>query len=185
MRVEDGKGRGFWASINAANQLETHAVAEPHDRYVNRQNQRVWSLPFTAIDPVGANDYFLYIKNTGTEILAVTDLRIESTVAGIIEVQHVSGTPVYTADTDITPVNRYLGSSNVPVATAKTDTDTTGLTSQGVIFYMNMPVVDTIHHLSTSSNIIIPPGQQMALLWTAATGILSGVVSLAHIGTDV
>jgi len=181
MRLLDGEGNGPWAGVDSNHRLKVISVQETVDRNVNRIDHKVWSLPFEGIDPVGADDYFVYIRNTGTKDLAVTDVRVESTVAGVVEVHHVSGTAVHTAGVDISPVNRYLGGSATPTATIKTDTDVTGLTNEGVIFWINCPVVDTLYHLSTSSNIIIAPGQAMALMWDTATGILSGVVSLVEL----
>ena len=178
MRIQSGEGQGKWAGVDNENRLKTFSVSEAVDRHVNRTEKKVWSLPFEGLDPVGADDYFFYIKNTNSEDLAITDIRIESSVIGTVEVHHVTGTPAYTADTDITPVNRYLGGANNPDATIKTDTDTTGITSAGTIFYINCDTADKISHLRTTSNIIIPPGQQIALLWDTATGILKGVVSL-------
>ena len=181
MKIEDGKGGGKFAAVDTENRLVTTAVTEPQDRHLARIEHTTWSLPFSGVDPVGTDDYFFYIKNTGTNDIAITDIRVNSTVAGVIDVNHVTGTPTYTSDTDVTPVNRYLGSSTAPTATVKTDTDTAGLTSQGTIFYINMPVVDTLYHLRTSSNIFIAPGQQLALLWSAATGVLDGVVSITEL----
>ena len=180
MKIESGTGNGKFAMVNDENRLSTTAVSEPHDRHLARTENTTWSLPFEAIDPVGADDYFFYIKNTGANDIAITDIRLESSVAGNIEVHHVTGTPSFAAGADITPVNRYLGSSINPTATIKTDTDTTGLTSGGIVFFLNIPVVSTLYHLRTSSNIFIAPGQQLALLWTSATGILSGVVSITE-----
>lgn len=181
MRIDDGKGRGYVLSVNAENQVDTFSVIETHERRINRVDHKYWSLPFQAIDPAGADDYFIYLKNTGTKELAITDIRIATTVVGTCEVHHVTGTPSYTSDTDIAPVNRYLGSSTAPTMTAKTDTDTTGLTNEGILFLIDMPATGTTYHLSPSGDIFLPPGQAMALLWDQATGILSGVISVAEL----
>jgi hypothetical protein len=167
--------------INAQGQAATFSVSEATDRHLNRNQKQVWSLPFTGIDPVGANDYFFHIKNTGTTDLAITDIRIESSVIGTVEVHGVMGIASYAAGVDITPVTRNIGAGENPTATIKTDTNTTGLTSSGVIFYINCSTANEIFHLRTTSNIIIPPGQQVALLWDTATGILKGAVSLVQL----
>lgn len=179
--IEDGTGKAFQAKVNSENQIETLSVAIPEDRHTNVTHQAVWSLPFEGIDPVGADDYFFYIENTGSKNLSITDIRISSTVAGIVQVQHVSGTPSFTAGVDINPVSRFLGSNNSLSATAKTDTDTTGLTEEGIVFFINCPTANELFHLRTTSNIIIPPGQAIALLWDTATGVLTGVVSVVEL----
>jgi len=184
MQIEDGKGSGSRVEVNSDNQLRVFASVESIDRRQNRVESKVWSLPFEGIDPAGADDYFFYIKNTGTSLLGITDIRIESSVIGAVEVRHVSGTPSYTSDTDVTPVSRNLGSSTTPVATVKTDTDTTGLTNEGVIFYITCDTANKVYHLRTSSNIFIPPGQSVALLWDTSTGILKGMVSLVEVAAS-
>jgi hypothetical protein len=181
LEILDGTGKGFRAKVNAENQLETLAVAIPEDKHTNSEHQGVWSLPFEGIDPVGADDYFFYISNTGTKNISITDIRINSTVIGTVEIQHVSGTPVFTAGTDVTPVNRFLGSSKALFATVKTATDTTGLVEEGILFFMDLSTADELFHLRTTSNIIIPPGQAVALLWGEATGALTGIVSAVEL----
>lgn len=176
-----GHDGDFGMVVKNTGRGQVDAVSETSDRHLNIEHEKVWSLPFEGIDPVGADDYFLYIKNTGSANLAITDFRLESSVIGTVEVHSVAGTAVYTADADITPVNRHVGSIEAPTAIIKTDTNTTGLTNNGVFFWINTDVVDKTIHLHTSSNIIIPPGQAVALLWDQATGIMKGVVSLVEL----
>lgn len=167
------------ATVNSFGQLLTEATTSTEDRHINIEHQKVWSLPFRGIDPVGAGDIFFYFKNTDSINYIFTDFRGSTTVAGYVDIIAVSGTPSFTAGTDITPVNRYVGSSNSPTATIKTDTDTTGLTDDGVIFTMDVTTVDTLQHLRTTAGVVVPPGQAIALRWSAATGILSGTLSIA------
>ena len=180
MIIKDGTGSGKTVKVSSENQLLTSAVVETLDRHTNRNQQKVWSLPFDAIDPVGADDYFIYIENTGTKNLFITDIRIRSTVAGTVEVHRTTGTVSYAASVDITPVNRFLGDVSAPTAVIKTDTNATGLSNGGVLFYIRCAVVDTQYHLKTSATIIIPPGQQVSFLWDTSTGALSGTVSLVE-----
>ena len=178
--IKDGKGTGRTLHINSENKAEVTSVSQPIDQHVNDTYQKVFSLPFDGIDPAGADDYFVHINNTGIKNLRITDIRLKSTVAGTVEIHKVIGTASYASDTDITPVNRFLGSTNLPVAVIKTDTNTTGITNDGVLFYINCDTVNATNHVRTSSNIIIPPGQQIALLWDTGTGVLSGVISLVE-----
>lgn len=167
------------ARVDAEGNLMVDAITKPEDRHANISHQQVWSLPFRAIDPVGAGDFFFYFKNTGSEDYILTDFRGATTVAGYIDIVHVTGTPVYTAAVDITPVNRFVGSSKTPDATARTDTDVTGLVDAGVFFTIDVATANQLHHLRTTAGIIIPPGQAVALRWSEATGALSGTVSVA------
>jgi hypothetical protein len=180
MIIKDGVGRGYTTAVTSENRVCTDSVVVLQEQHTNNTHAKSFSLPFDAIDPAGADDYFFYIKNTGTKNLHLTDIRLRSTVAGVVEVHGVTGTPTFTAGTDVTPVNRTLGSANTVLGTFKTDTDTTGLTSSGILFYMKVdPALsgeDT--HLKTTSHVIVPPGQSIALLWDTATGVLSGIISI-------
>jgi len=176
-----GHDGDFGMVVSGEGRAQVDAVIETGDRHINIEHQKVWSLPFEAIDPVAADDYFLYIKNTGITNLAITDFRLESSVIGTVEVHYVTGVPSYTADVDITPVNRYIGSAIIPTAIIKTDTNTTGLVDGGILFWINCDVADKTKHESTSSNIVIPPGQSVALMWDTGTGILKGMISLVEL----
>ncbi len=185
MIIKDGNGTGYTAAVTLDNRLSVDSVSVSREHHINSDHQKAFSLPFDAIDPVGADDYFFYVKNTGTLNLHITDVRLRSTVAGVVEIHVVTGTPTFTAGSDIAPVNRVLGSTNTLTATLKTDTDTTGLTSTGILFYMNVDtaVLGDDTHLKTTSHLIIPPGQALAFLWDTGTGILSGVISM-HEGQE-
>lgn len=169
------------ARINDFGQMLVESTTKPEDRHVNREHQEVWSLPFRNITPVAADDFFFYFKNTGAATYVITDVRGATTVAGYIDICHVSGTAVHTADTDINPVNRFVGSSKTPLATIKTDTDVTGIVDEGVIFSLDVATVNQLHHLRTTAGIIVPPGQAVGLRWSEATGAMSGVVSIASL----
>ena len=173
--IRDGNGTGKSAKVNSENRLDVESITRPIDQHINELYAKSFSLPFDAIDPTGADDYFFYFKNTGTKNLHITDVRIRSTVAGTVEIHAVSGTA--SAGTTVTPVNRTIGNSNSLTATIETGVNITGLTNDGVIFYQRLDTADEEKHLKTSSHIILPPGQAIALLWDAATGALSGVVS--------
>lgn len=181
IQIEDGTGGASGLRINSENQMEVLAVAIPEDRHINTEHNGVWSLPFEGIDPAGADDYFLYITNTGTKNLAITDVRMSTTVTGTVEIRPVTGVPSYVSETAITPVNRFIGSSKAFFATANTDTDITELSSAGVLFYLELSTAAESFHLKTSSNIVIPPGQAVAMLWDQATGVLKGVISIVEL----
>ena len=154
------------------------SIDQPVDMHTNHHHGKVWSLPFFDINPVGADDYFFYLKNTGSSDIAISDFRIAaSTTASRIFIDVVSGTPSFTAGVDIVPVSRNLGKSPTMDATIKSDTDTTGLTNDGVLFFMDLDTVDNMFKLSTTSKIIIPQGKSIAMRFQEATGEVSGIVS--------
>lgn len=180
--IKNGSHDGdYGLRVSQEGRAQVDSVVETADRHINRTHQKVWSLPYEGVDPAAADDYFLYIRNGGLTNLAISDFRVESSVVGTVEVHAVSGTAAFVTGTDISPVNRYIGSSITPTAIIKYDTDITGLTDDGVIFWVNCDTVDKTSHLSTSSNIIIPPGQAVALSWDQATGVLKGLISLVEV----
>lgn len=167
---------GQVADVDDKNRLNTFAVSEHEDRRRNKDGE-YWSAYFTNT-PTGANDFFFYMKNDGAKDLCVSDVRLSSSVATQLFYRHVSGTAV--GGTDITLTNRHLGTSTVPNATIQQGVDITGLTDEGVIFFEQASIVDTIFHLKTTSNIIIPQGQAIAFERVAATGLIHCVVSFAR-----
>ena len=178
MIINDGTGTGDTAKVNVENRLDVEAVNRPIVQHINEKYAKVYTLSFDAIDPVGADDYFVYLKNTGTKDFHVTHIRVRTTVIGVLEIHNVTGTASFTSGNDIAPENLTIGSSNTITATIKTDTDTTNLSNAGVLFYQRLAVADTDYLLKVDAHIIIPPGQSIALLWDTATGALSGNITM-------
>jgi len=173
---------GTYVGVTDQNRMKARAVTELFDAHENHHHGTVWSLPFFDIDPVGANDKFFYITNTGTRDIAISDVRVScGTTTGRMYIKKVAGTPSFTAGADITPVTRNTSKSPNLSATAKSDTDITGLTDDGTIFFLELDTVDKLFHLKTSSLIIISPGKAAALEWVAATGTVSGIVSVIEL----
>ncbi len=175
MTVIKSGSNGNVLEINADNQAEVSSETKNHDHVKNEQLGTVWSLSFENIDPTGANDYFFYLKNTGTVNIEITDIRITSTVAGQLAINKVSGTA--SSGTTVTPVSKNTSKTVSPTATIETDPDITGLTSEGTWYYYTLEA-DKFFKDTTSSRIIIGPTGAVALLWEPATGILSGTVSI-------
>ena len=144
--VIDGTGTGYEAKVGTDNRLSVHAITEPEDKAANIHG-KTWSLPFT-ITPVGAGDYFFYLKNTGDEVYSITDIRILSGAIETIEVHVVSGTATFTAPSTITPVNKNLNSSKVPSITVSADTDTTGLSDEGELYFLRSEAVNDFVQLN-------------------------------------
>jgi len=170
MILENGWGNsGAKALVDDEGRLHTHSTSVSSDRQRN-QDGYLWSCTATNTT-VATNDFFFLIKNNGSEDLAITDIRAKSDTITELTYEVVSGTPVYVAGSDVTPIARNLGTNKVPTAIIKSDSDITGITSGGEIFFEQCDTVDKMYHLRTSSNIIIPQGQMMALKSSAAATI--------------
>lgn len=178
-----GVGAKFSAKVDKEGRLQVLAVTEPEDKHVNREG-KVYSA-YLKVTPAGPNDYFFYIKNTGTKDIFLTDVRITTTVASKFYYKKVVGTPAFVTGTDIsaenkTLTNRNLGSSSTLDATIKFDTDITGLTDDGILFFEEAVGADTRYKLSTSSNILISQGSSFAIQKVGATGEVECVISLVE-----
>jgi len=176
MRIDDGMGTGKQAQVNNGNRLYTSAVTKTEDHDINEKSGKVWSIPFNALNPAGANDYVVYIKNTGDKAIEFSDIRVAASAATQLQLQAVSGTA--SGGTDITPVSRTVQGAAIPSAIIQSGTDITGLSDEGVIFFINCPVADTQYHLSTSSKIHIPKGKTIALLVENGSANVTGVISI-------
>jgi len=176
MAIIQDASTGLTASVDDENRLKTFAVSQAEDKHANIEG--LYDSIYFQVTPAGANDKFFYLQNTGTEDLAITDIRISSTVATNILLDKVSGTPTYVAGTDASITNRNLGSSKTPSVIAKYDTDITGIVDEGILLFQECPVANTLYHFRSSSNIIIPQGQAIVLERVAATGDITCLVSL-------
>ena len=167
---------GQVAQVDDENRLQVFSVSEAFDKHRNEE-QKAWALYFTNT-PTAANDYCFYMKNEGTKNILIQNIRISSTVPTQVFYKHVSGIAV--GGTPIAPTNRNLGSSSAPTAIIEQGVDITGLTDLGVIFFEECAVADTLYNLRTSSNIIIPQGQAIAIQRVEATGLINCVVSIVE-----
>jgi archaellum component FlaG (FlaF/FlaG flagellin family) len=179
-QITDGKGSGRRVEVDGENRLTTVATTQTNDFHINQKNGKYWSCPFGPQDPDDVNDYVFYIKNTGDKDLGITDIRVSCTgAASQLQINSVTGTAI--GGNTITPIPRSLGSSQVISGIVEEDTNITGLTSVGTLFYMEMTAVATLYHLKTSSNIIIPKGSAVGILVVVATSIVTGVISVIEL----
>ena len=178
MAIIQDASSGVTASVDADNRLRVFSISQAEDKHTNEEGY--YNSLYFQVTPAAANDKFLYIKNTGVFDLTITDIRISSTVPTSILLDKVTGTPVFVTGTDVDITNKNLGSSKVPAVSAVYDTDITGLVDEGVLLYQECPVANTLYHFKSTSNIIIPQGQAIALQRVAATGVITCLVSLSR-----
>lgn len=176
-KIEDGTGTGYQAGVNNENRLTTHAVTVAKHHHLNKELGFVWSISFENIDPSGADDYFFYFKNTSSDAdYVIPKIRLATTVAGQVELHSVSGTA--SGGSDNTPVNRNLGAANTITGTIQTGSDITGLTNDGILAFMQLDTVNRQYELDIESHIVVAPSKAVALLWEAATGALTGTITV-------
>lgn len=135
--IEDGSGKGYSVKVDSENRFFTRAVTESEfdkaTRSGNAYNINTLFLPISG----GTEVPILYLKNNEDEILNLA--------AWFIGTDNSTGTPsrqglvklysnptagtIITSGTDVTPVNRLVGSSNVLDADIKSGGD--GFTASG------------------------------------------------------
>ena len=176
MIIQDAQ-TGRSASVDEENRLIVSSVSQQIDKHTNVEG--LYDVIYFVVTAAGANDYCFYLKNEGTHDIAITDMRVMSTVQTTVFIDHVTGTPSYVSETAAAVTNRNLGSSISPTITANYDTDITGLTNEGELLFQQCAVVDTEYESRITSNIIIPQGQAIALRREAATGTLTVMLSMS------
>ena len=143
----------------------------------NVEFQKAWSLPFDAIDPTAADDYFAYLKNNGAKTIVIHRISSETTVAGTLEVHGVSGT-AGGGQTARTPVNKTVDSGPAPDITFETDPDITGLTDQGILEFIALDAAGEEVVRNFDEGIRVLTGRAVALLWDTSTGTLTGALHI-------
>ena len=171
---------GIAVDVDANNRLKVFADTEAWEKHRNREGDTA-SVHFS-VTPAGANDFFWYFRNDSTFDAFIHKFRMTSTVATEITVEQVSGTAVFVSGATPAVTNKKLGVASPLTAINTFDTDITGLTSEGIIYYEQLAVANTRYTLDSLSNIIIPQGQAIALKRVAATGLIDCVVSIVMDG---
>ena len=174
--IQDGTGSGNKLAVNKLNRALIEAETLSKDQDINERTGKVWSVSFENISPTGTDDFIFYLENTGNNDIEVSDFRISTeTAATQIAIVGASGTPA--SGSSITPVSRTVGSSATPSVTVESGSNITGITNDGLLFYMQLSTVGVQYRLSTSSKIIIPKGKAIGIYVETSTASLTGVVS--------
>ncbi len=177
--VIEGGANSTKVNVNKENQLDVLAVTHDQDFHINLSNGKNWSIPFEGLNPTGADDYVVYIKNTGDAVIHITDIRVMcDTAVSQLELHAVSGDA--SGGTAISPVSKTIGSAALPTATIESGSNITGLTNDGVVYFIQCAVVNTEYHLKTSATIRIPKGKAVGLLVETATANVTGVISISE-----
>ena len=176
--IEDGFGSGKHWRIDDEGRGIIKSIRQPFDEHINEESGKVWSISFDALNPAASDDYVVYIKNTGDTPISITDFRFSASAATRVNIHAVSGTAV--GGSDLPAVSRNIGSASIPSMIIESGVDITGLTSDGTLFFIECPVADTLYHLRSSSNIIIPKGKAIAISVATGTANISGVVSVVE-----
>lgn len=148
------------------------ASTESEDRHINVKSGKVWSADLDSIATNASTKatplYIAYFVNTSSVNYHMTDMRAHcGDLASIIDVDEVTVGTVGNA-TNFLPAavaSRNIGVSTNPTGTmayATSATGLTGVTKVANIFHAGS-LDNKTSHLSTTSNIIIPPGSALGV----------------------
>ena len=156
--IEDGKGRGYKASVSSSNRLNVSAKSNPRAYYNSRDEENCYSIgtSYTAAD----GDYVFYIKNTDYDlVMMLTDITLSSAEVAKFTVEVVSGTASGTA---VTPLNINIGSANTASVDCKGNAAVTGLTSTGTMHITHIGADDHVE-LHFMESMVVQKGQAVAI----------------------
>lgn len=131
MLIEDGKGQGYKAEVNSANQLETRTVQQPRSEWECHNHGTAYVMYFSQAAANGAaNEVLGYIQNTSEDDLVIDEIGLHITAANTVYISKVTGT-AGGSPTAVTPVNMNVGSGRTATGTFYKDDSMSGLTDAG------------------------------------------------------
>ncbi|MCH8748171.1 hypothetical protein IH781_00315 [Patescibacteria group bacterium] len=174
--IEDGKGRGFKAEVNASNELVVRAIQEAEIEHASDDGEAyAWHAPIRDID---TGDTFLFVKNLSSEPLHLNRLVIAGSnviCQWNIGIGSATTTP---AGTSVVGVNMNQQFST-KLADAVAFTDETAVADATVMFNVWTPITNTVDF--SLNGIIL--GQNHYIQINQETESTSGSLTLiAHFG---
>jgi len=157
----------YAAAIDSQGRISVIAASESEDRHINQVSGKVWSIDLDGA-VANAGTYIAWFQNTSQVFYHMTDMRAHcNDAASILDIDEVTVGTIgnHTAFLPTQVASRNIGNSTVPVGNmdyATNATGLTGLTKVANIFHAGN-LDNKSSHLSTSSNIIIPPGAALAI----------------------
>lgn len=159
--------KSYALSIDSEGRAQIAASSESEDRHINQVSGKVWSIDLDGA-VANAGTYVAWFQNTSQVFYHMTDMRAHCLdAASILDIDEVTVGTIgnQTAFLPAQVASRNIGNSTVPVGNMDFATDATGLT--GLTKVANIFHAGNLDnkssHLSTTSNIIIPPGAALAI----------------------
>jgi hypothetical protein len=163
--IRDGTGQGYLAKVNQDNRLSTESISGTIEHHINHHAGQAYNLLFN-VTPTGANDCFLYVKNTFDTDMVLEGITVRVGGAEQIEIKAGdAGTP--TGGSSATPANLNLGSANVASGDFETGNNITGLSGGSVIEKLWLSST-TSTHINFDQDIIVPENDVITIY--AVTG---------------
>ena len=172
MHIQDGTGQGFEAQVDDEGRLRTFSVVEAEDRHINKETGKVWSIDLDSVLTNASTKatplYIAWFQNTSNVNYHMTDMRVHcADLAGIVDLDEVTVGTIgnQTAFLPAAVNSRRIGTAVNPTGEmdyATTATGLTGLTKVANILHAGSLDVKS-SKIGITSNVIIPPGQALAV----------------------
>ena len=118
VQIEDGKGTGRRAQVNAENQLLVNAITQTELEHESEDNGTAYVWSSDSVNP-GADDTVILLKNTSDTNLHIDSIEIAGSTTSEYTV-HLPTSEVTVTGNTITGTNLNTSSSNVADASAAT-----------------------------------------------------------------
>ena len=157
--IEDGKGSGILAAVGAGNRLKTQAVMISSEHYANHNDGQAFNLIFSQT-PTGANDCFVFIRNTSENDIVIEGVSIKS--AGAEQINFYFNNDGSAGDVTIaTPSNCNAGSGRAADGFFATGNDISGLTQGTLVTSLFVPSGTETKHYNFPQDLIIPKNRNI------------------------
>ena len=177
-------------SVDSQGRGQVLAASESEDRHINQLSGKVWSIDLDGA-VANAGTYVAWFQNTSQVFYHMTDMRAHCLdAASMLDIDEVTVGTIgnQTAFLPSQVASRNIGNSTVPIGNmdyAASATGLTGLTKVANIFHAGN-LDNQSSHLSTTSNIIIPPGAALAInvITANATGGVTFTWSMVEVSHE-
>ncbi len=130
LQLEDGKGRGYNASVSESNRLNVSAKSNPRAFYISRDEGLAFTIS-SVDESADAGDMVCYLKNTSTtRNMYIKQIHYGGDNAALWKTWIVSGVA---GGTSITPVNLNLTSGKAAEAIAFGSNPVAGLAQDSLV----------------------------------------------------
>ena len=180
LQVEDGKGRGYSASVSESNRFNVSSKSNPRMFYVSRDEKLAFSV--VAIDSsAAAGEIAFHLKNTSTsKNMVIHTMTASSANTSLLKLFEVTG--IAASGTTLTPTNLNLTSGLLAEAEVMSGEAAaiTGLTT-GSLIAAGRLLANALVPLDLNDALIIGPGDQIAIEYdTGTTGSVEVTVTFYY-----
>lgn len=181
MIIEDGRGRGFKASVSSTNRLNASAKSNPRIYYISRDDGQAYS--FESEYNAASGDYVICIKNNNsTKNMIISGVWLSSDNNSKWQIDKVSGTA---SGTTITGRSLNLTKNNKPDAESLGNAAVSGITNLYTLSTVRSPALTTAV-MDFKETLILGDGDELAVKYIGGAGEISVIVGVyfeSHSGT--